>query len=64
MFKFIKQYTETMTGAAFYPIFSLLIFFIFFVVLLIYVQKMDKARVQELKSIPLGDIKENVDPVL
>lgn len=64
MFKFIKQYTETMTGAAFYPVFSLLVFFIFFVVLLVYVQRMDKTKVKELSGIPLSDAEGNNDPVL
>lgn len=63
MFKFIKQYTETMTGAAFYPVFSLLVFFIFFVALLVYVQRMDKSIIKEISCIPLTD-EEKSDPVL
>ncbi|HPH84471.1 MAG TPA: CcoQ/FixQ family Cbb3-type cytochrome c oxidase assembly chaperone [Ferruginibacter sp.] len=58
MFKFIKQYVETMTGVAIYPIISLLIFFIFFVVLLVYVKKMDKKRVNILSNIPLDQTEE------
>ncbi len=53
MFKFIKQYTETITGAQIYPIISLMIFFIFFVVLLIYVKKLDKNKIREISEIPL-----------
>ncbi|MFN8245971.1 MAG: CcoQ/FixQ family Cbb3-type cytochrome c oxidase assembly chaperone [Ferruginibacter sp.] len=52
MFKFIKQYAETIQGAQVYPMISLLIFFIFFVVLLAYVRRMDKNRVNELSKIP------------
>ena len=52
MFKFIKQYAETIQGAQVYPMISLLIFFIFFVVLLAYVRRMDKNRVNELSNIP------------
>lgn len=52
MFKFIKQYAETIQGANVYPVISLLIFFVFFVVLLVYVRKMDKNRVNELSNIP------------
>jgi cytochrome c oxidase cbb3-type subunit 4 len=59
MFKFIKQYTETMDHAAVYPVISLLIFFIFFVVLLVYVKKMDKQSVQVLSNIPLEGADEN-----
>lgn len=54
MFKFIKQYVETINGANIYPIISLLIFFLFFVVLLWLVKKMDKKRVEELANIPLA----------
>jgi len=53
MFKFIKQYAEKMDHVAIYPIISLFIFFLFFVVLLVYVQKMDKQRTIELSNIPL-----------
>ncbi len=63
MFKFIKQYTETMTGAAFYPIFSLLVFFLFFVALLVYVHRMDKESVKKISCIPLTE-EETTDPVL
>lgn len=55
MFKFIKQYTETITGAQIYPIISLLIFFIFFVVLLVYVKKLDKNSISEISQIPLDN---------
>ena len=52
MFKFIKQYAETMNNANIYPMISLFIFFIFFVVLLVMVKKMRKERVEELSNIP------------
>jgi hypothetical protein len=53
MFKFIKQYAEKMDHVQVYPMISLLVFFLFFVVLLVYVKKMDKTRIQELSNIPL-----------
>jgi cytochrome c oxidase cbb3-type subunit IV len=53
MYKFIKQYAETMTNASIYPMISLFIFFIFFIVLLIMVKKMKKERVTELSNLPL-----------
>ncbi|MGG9972572.1 CcoQ/FixQ family Cbb3-type cytochrome c oxidase assembly chaperone [Ferruginibacter sp. SUN002] len=56
MFKFIKQYTETMTGAAVYPMISLLIFFLFFIVLLVLVKKMRKDRITELSNIPFDNV--------
>jgi heme/copper-type cytochrome/quinol oxidase subunit 2 len=59
MFKFIKQYAETIDHVSIYPLFSLFIFFIFFVVLLYFVIKMDKNRVNELARIPLDNMNEN-----
>lgn len=53
MFKFIKQYAEKIDHASIYPMISLLIFFLFFVVLLVLVKKMDKDRINTLSNIPL-----------
>lgn len=53
MFKFIKEYAATIDGVSIYPVISLLIFFVFFIVLLFYVKKMDKTKVEELRNIPL-----------
>jgi len=63
MFKFIKQYAETMKNADIYPLISLFIFFLFFVVLLVFVKKMGKDRVVELSNIPL-DNNEPANPTL
>ncbi|MBP6022051.1 CcoQ/FixQ family Cbb3-type cytochrome c oxidase assembly chaperone [Ferruginibacter sp.] len=52
MYKFIKQYAETMTNANIYPMISLFIFLIFFIVLLVVVKKMRKERITELSNIP------------
>lgn len=52
MYKFIKQYAETIKDANIYPMISLLIFFLFFVVLLVLVKKMRKEKVNELANIP------------
>ena len=53
MFKFIQQYTEKMEHVAIYPMISLFIFFLFFVVLLFFVKKMDKSSITELSNLPL-----------
>lgn len=53
MYKFIKQYAEKMDHATIYPMISLLIFFLFFVVLLVLVNKMDKQKIADLSNIPL-----------
>ena len=53
MFKFIRQYAESIDGVNIYPMISLVIFFLFFVVLLYYVKKMDKSKAREISQIPL-----------
>jgi cbb3-type cytochrome oxidase subunit 3 len=53
MFSFIKKYTETMQNANVYPIFSLLVFVIFFIGVLWYVKVMDKKEVDTIKNLPL-----------
>jgi cytochrome c oxidase cbb3-type subunit 4 len=53
MFKFIKQYAETIRGVDVYPIISLFIFLLFFIAVIWYVRKMDKQKVEEIKSLPL-----------
>ncbi len=52
MYKFIKQYADTMTNANIYPMISLFIFLIFFIALLVLVKKMGKERVIELSNLP------------
>jgi cytochrome c oxidase cbb3-type subunit IV len=52
MFKFIKQYAETIDNVNIYPIISLFIFLVFFIVLLVWVKKMRKEDVKELANIP------------
>ena len=53
MFKFIKQYAETIDHVDIYPMISLFIFFSFFIVLLVIVRKMKKERVEMLSNLPL-----------
>ncbi|HEU5054574.1 MAG: CcoQ/FixQ family Cbb3-type cytochrome c oxidase assembly chaperone [Ginsengibacter sp.] len=59
MYKFIQDVTENIKGAEIYPMISLLIFFLFFVVLLWFVLKMSKERIKTLSNIPLEDSEEN-----
>jgi len=61
MFKFVKQYAESIDGINIYPMISLVIFFLFFVVLLYYVMKMDKAKVNEISRIPLDSCEQFED---
>lgn len=55
MFKFIKQYAETIDHVNIYPMISLFIFFSFFVILLVFVKKMKKERVEILSNLPLDN---------
>jgi len=58
MYKFIQDVTQNIKGAEIYPMISLLIFFLFFVVLLWAVFKMSKERVETLSNIPLDETEE------
>jgi len=64
MYKFIQKYTETIKGAEIYPMISLLIFFIFFVVLLWVVLKMSKESIETLSNIPLDENEEPTSNIL
>jgi cytochrome c oxidase cbb3-type subunit IV len=52
MFKFIKQYAEKMEDISIYPLISLFIFLVFFIVLLVMVKKMRREKITELSNIP------------
>ncbi|PZF71342.1 CcoQ/FixQ family Cbb3-type cytochrome c oxidase assembly chaperone [Taibaiella soli] len=52
--KFIN-YLESITGVGIYPLTSLLIFFLFFTVLLLWVFRADKKYIRNLKQIPFPD---------
>lgn len=54
--KFIN-YLKSIGGVEIYPMISLFIFLLFFIVLTIYAMKADKGHINELKNIPLD--KEN-----
>ena len=64
MFKFVKKYAESIDGVNIYPMISLVIFFLFFVVLLYYVKKMDKAKVNEISRIPLDENEQLADTLI
>lgn len=59
MFKYIKQYAETIDNVGVYPIISLFIFFLFFVLLLAMVKKMSKEKIRTLSDIPLEESSKN-----
>ena len=55
MLKYIKNVANSIDGVSIYPLISLLLFFAFFIILLYYVKKMDKNKVDEISRIPLED---------
>lgn len=55
MLKFVKNHMESIEGIATYPMISLLIFFVFFVVLFWWVFTASKEHIKEVSEIPLED---------
>ncbi|MEG9327151.1 CcoQ/FixQ family Cbb3-type cytochrome c oxidase assembly chaperone [Salinimicrobium catena] len=53
MLKFIKGHMETIAGIEIYPILSLLIFFVFFVLLFWWVFTARKDYIESMEQIPL-----------
>jgi cytochrome c oxidase cbb3-type subunit 4 len=54
-----KHYFEKIEGIDIYPIISLLIFFIFFVLLFIWVLKVDKQYIKDMEDLPLDRTQSN-----
>lgn len=52
MLKFIKHHLEGIDGVTIYPIVSLLIFFIFFVVLFVWVGTAKKQYIETVSNLP------------
>jgi cytochrome c oxidase cbb3-type subunit 4 len=57
MLSYIKGHLTSIDGIEIFPIISFLIFFTFFIGLTVYVVKMKRSRVDEIKNIPLEDEK-------
>ena len=55
MLRFIKQNLETIAGIEIFPLISLVIFVLLFVIMLIRVIKMKKTYVSEISDYPLKD---------
>ncbi len=60
MLKYIKHHMESITGIEIYPLISLLIFFIFFVVLFWWVFTAKKDYINAVSNIPLDNQNENL----
>ncbi len=55
MLKFIKNHMESMDGIATYPMISLLIFFVFFVVLFWWVFTASRKHIKDMSELPLDE---------
>lgn len=55
MLKFVKNHMESITGIEIYPLISLLIFFIFFVVLFYWVITAKKEYIKTVSNLPLDN---------
>jgi cbb3-type cytochrome oxidase subunit 3 len=53
MLRFIKHNLTSMLGIEIYPLFSLVLFSVFFGLVLLYVWKMSKDRINEIAATPL-----------
>lgn len=59
MLKFIKGHMETIAGIEIYPIISLSIFFLFFVLLFLWVFTAKKDYLENMSNIPLDPENDN-----
>lgn len=55
MLKFVKNHMDSIIGIEIYPIISLLIFFIFFVILFYWVITAKKEYIKNMSNIPLDN---------
>lgn len=55
MMKFVQQNLEQIDGVAAYPMFSLLLFFVFFLALFWWVLTASKKHIREMSELPLED---------
>lgn len=53
MLRFIKHNLTSILDIEIYPLFSLVLFTLFFAIVLLYVWKMSKGRIAEMSAIPL-----------
>lgn len=58
MLKFIKHNLDTIAGIDIFPVISFIIFFLFFIVLFIWVSKINKTELETISSLPLENNEE------
>jgi cbb3-type cytochrome oxidase subunit 3 len=62
MLRFIKHNLTSMLDIEIYPLFSLVLFTIFFALVLLFVWKMSKERIAELSATPI-DLEDNNEAI-
>ncbi|HKK12088.1 MAG TPA: hypothetical protein VJ945_04615 [Flavobacteriaceae bacterium] len=55
MLKFVKHYMDSISGVEIYPMISMLIFFIFFVILFWWVFTAKKEYIKKVSNLPLDN---------
>jgi cytochrome c oxidase cbb3-type subunit III len=48
-----STYLETITGVSIYPLISLILFVVFFILVTIWVYSIDKTEIQRIENLPL-----------
>jgi cytochrome c oxidase cbb3-type subunit IV len=49
----IRNYLQSIEGVEIYPLFSLIVFVLFFIVMLVWMLKIDKNYIKEMEQLPL-----------
>lgn len=62
MLKFVKNHMESITGIEIYPLISLLIFFLFFMILFWWVFTAKKEYIKTVSELPLDTNQNNTHP--
>lgn len=60
MMRFVKHFLES-DGVAIYPIISLLLFFMVFIIMLMIVMRIPKSKIKEDSNLPLDEGDENIN---
>ena len=59
--KMLGKYLESITGVEIFPIISFLIFFLFFILVTLYVIRLDKNFIREVSNYPVSGNQEDND---
>ena len=57
----IRNYLQSIEGIEIYPLISLVVFVIFFIVIFVWILKIDKNYIKEMKELPLDQDDRNLN---